>query len=199
MDTVLDGGFADPVLQSQASFRAIMDALANPGTCQDLVTPQSISHTMSVELVSTLLTLSDHDTAIWLDNGLAHDNALTAFIGFHAGAPIVAEPGKAAFAFASAAGTLPALDQFNLGTQEYPDRSTTIVLAVPALTGGKTLVLRGPGIKDHRHISPTGLPEDFVDQWTANRDLFPRGIDLLLVANGQVMGLPRSTRMTEGH
>ena len=199
MDTVLDGGFADPILQSQTAFRAIMDALANPGTCQDLVIAQPSSLSMSAELVSTLLTLSDHDTLIWLDKGLARDNAVSAFIGFHAGAPITAEPGRAAFAFASAAETLPALDQFNLGTQEYPDRSTTIVLVVPSLTGGETLVLRGPGIRDHIHISPTGLPGDFVAQWAANREIFPRGIDLLLVADGQVMGLPRTTAITQGH
>ena len=199
MDSLLDGGFADPVLQSQTAFRAIMDALANPGTPQNLVSPPATTRSMSAELVSVLLTLTDHDTPVWLENALARDNAVTDFIGFHAGAPIVAEPGRAAFAFAGGADHLPALDQFNLGTQEYPDRSTTIVLAVPSFTGGATLVLRGPGIRDHAHISPPGLPWDFVAQWAANRDLFPRGIDLLLVAGGQVMGLPRSTRIAEGH
>ena len=199
MDNMLDGGFTDPVLQSQASFRAIMDALANPGTQRDLVIPPAIVLSMAAELVSTLLTLTDHDTPIWLDNGLREDSAISAFISFHAGAPIVKEPGRAAFAFASAADRLPGFDQFNLGTQEYPDRSTTIVLAVPSLSGAQTLVLRGPGIKDHLHISPAGLPGDFIAQWEANRALFPRGVDLLLVANGQVMGLPRSTRIAEGH
>jgi alpha-D-ribose 1-methylphosphonate 5-triphosphate synthase subunit PhnH len=199
MDSLLQGGFADPVLHSQASFRAIMDALANPGTPQNLVTPPSISHSLSPELVSTLLTLSDHDTPVWLDAGLRATGTIGTWLGFHSGAPLVEAPEKAVFAAASGAGQLPALDQFNLGTQEYPDRSTTIVLAVPALSGGDTLVLRGPGIKDHLHISPKGLPADFVAQWTANRALFPRGVDLLLVAQGQVMGLPRSTRIAEGH
>ena len=199
MDSVLQGGFGDPVLQSQTAFRAIMDALANPGSRQNLVIPPSIAHSMPAELVSTLLTLTDHDTAIWLDQGLACDSAITAFIGFHTGAPLVTEPGRAVFAFATAATQLPAFDRFNLGTQEYPDRSTTIVLAVPALSGGETLVLRGPGIKDHAHISPIGLPADFLAQWTDNRALFPRGVDLLLVAEGQVMGLPRSTRIAQEH
>jgi alpha-D-ribose 1-methylphosphonate 5-triphosphate synthase subunit PhnH len=31
-----------------------------------------------------------------------------------------------------------------------------------------------------------------VAQWADNRELFPRGIDLLLVADGQRDGLPRS-------
>ncbi|WP_316359358.1 phosphonate C-P lyase system protein PhnH [Devosia sp.] len=199
MDLGLDGGFADPVLQSQAAFRAIMDALANPGTVQKLVAPGSPTSSIPLELVSTLLTLSDHDTSIWLDDSLRADSAVLQLVSFHTGAPVVREPGRAAFAFAAGAEHLPRLDQFNLGTQEYPDRSTTIVLAVPALTGGPDLIIRGPGIKDHGRISPVGLPEDFIGQWSANRELFPRGIDLLLVAEGAVLGLPRSTRIAEGH
>jgi len=199
MDTILEGGFSSPVLNSQTAFRAVMDALANPGTVQKLVAPLSTHRRLGPELVSILLTLSDHDTPIWLDDTLRSDPAVTEFIAFHTGAPVVAEPGRAMFAFASAAAALPRLDQFNLGTQEYPDRSTTIVLAVEALTGGEQLVVSGPGIKDHDHINLVGLPEDFFAQWSANRELFPRGIDLLLVADGAVIGLPRTTRISEGH
>jgi alpha-D-ribose 1-methylphosphonate 5-triphosphate synthase subunit PhnH len=198
MDAILEGGFATPVLQSQTVFRAVMDALANPGSVQNLVTPHSINSHLSPGLVSVMLTLADHDTSIWLDESLRSE-AVRTFIGFHAGAPIVDEPGRAAFAFATSAANLPRLDQFNLGTQEYPDRSTTIVLAVEALSGGEQMIIRGPGIKSHTHVSPIGLPEGFLAQWAANRELFPRGIDLLLVADGQVMGLPRSTRIAEGH
>jgi alpha-D-ribose 1-methylphosphonate 5-triphosphate synthase subunit PhnH len=199
MNAILEGAFADPVMQSQTAFRAVMDALANPGTVQQLVTPHSIRSSIPVELASIMLTLADHDTSIWLDDQLRADAAVCEFVAFHTGAAIVDEPGRAVFAFAASAPQLPNLDQFNLGTQEYPDRSTTIVLAVPALTGGETLITRGPGIRDHGHISPVGLPGDFLAQWSGNRELFPRGIDLLLVAVGQVMGLPRSTRISEGH
>jgi alpha-D-ribose 1-methylphosphonate 5-triphosphate synthase subunit PhnH len=67
---------------------------------------------------------------------LRSDAAVLEFLNFHTGVPVVREPG-ANFAFASSAAQLPPLAQFNLGTQEYPDRSTTIVLAVEALTGGE--------------------------------------------------------------
>ena len=199
MDAILDGGFADPVLQSQSAFRAIMDALANPGTLQDLIAPGAITRPLTPDLASVMLTLADHDTTVWLDDVLRADTAVLDFISFHTGAVVVREPGKANFAVATSAAHLPPLDQFNLGTQEYPDRSTTIVLAVQALTGGDERITRGPGIKDHGHIAPVGLPADFTAQWAANRELFPRGVDLLLVAHGQVMGMPRSTRISEGH
>ena len=35
------------------------------------------------------------------------------------------------------------------------------------------------------------------EQWAENRAHFPRGIDLLLVGDGMVTGLPRSTRIME--
>lgn len=199
MNLALEGAFADPVMQSQTAFRAVMDALANPGTARDVITPVAMQGHLTPELASIMLTLADHDTSLWLDDALRGDAAVRDFISFHTGAAVVSEPGRATFAFVTAADHLPRLDQFNLGTQEYPDRSTTIVLAVPSLTGGAELITRGPGIKDHGHIAPTGLPEDFVSQWSANRELFPRGIDLLLAADGAVLGLPRSTRITEGH
>ena len=199
MDQGLEGGFSDPVLQSQGGFRAIMDALANPGTVQKLALPATAHRHLTGELASVLLTLSDQDTPIWLADALRGADGVEPFVAFHTGAPVVQEPGRAMFAFATSADALPRLDAFNLGTQEYPDRSTTIVLAVPALTSGAELITRGPGIRDHGHISPLGLPGDFIAQWAANRDLFPRGIDLLLVADGAVMGLPRSTRISQGH
>ncbi|HTM78270.1 MAG TPA: phosphonate C-P lyase system protein PhnH [Devosia sp.] len=199
MELGLEGGFSDPVHQSQSSFRAIMDALASPGTVQKLAEPGLARVALTPELASILLTLSDPETPIWFADSLRHDAGVAAFVAFHTGAPIVSEPGKAVFAVAPHASELPRFEQFNLGTQEYPDRSTTIVLAVAALSGGVELSLRGPGIKGHGHISPIGLPEDFLEQWAANRELFPRGIDLVLVAGGAVLGLPRSTRIAEGH
>jgi alpha-D-ribose 1-methylphosphonate 5-triphosphate synthase subunit PhnH len=199
MDIGLDGGFADPVLQSQSTFRAIMDALANPGTVQNLAVPAAAHGNLTGELASALLTLADQDTPIWLADSLGGAEGVEPFVAFHTGAPVVREPDRAMFAFATSAAELPRFDAFGLGTQEYPDRSTTIVLAVPALTGGEPLITRGPGIKDHGHITPVGLPGDFLAQWAANRDLFPRGIDLLLLADGAVMGLPRSTRIAERH
>lgn len=195
MDALLDGGFGDPVHEAQRAFRAILDALANPGQVQDLPVPAVAHVHLSGEFVSTLLTLTDHDTGIWLAD-CYRSEPVRAFIGFHTGAPVVEAPDRAQFAFTNVA-SLPRFDQFNLGSQEYPDRSTTIILELPSLSGGPDLTLSGPGIKTTITISPQGLPADFVAQWSGNRELFPRGVDLLLVSGGQVIGLPRSTRIGE--
>ena len=185
-------GFADPVRDAQAVFRAVLDALANPGTAQNL----PAAGTEMGGLGSITLTLSDHDTTIWLSPTLDTE-AVRGFVGFHTGASIVADPAKANFAFVARGDVLPDLGECNLGTQEYPDRSTTIVAELTSLSGGRTLVLRGPGIRDTVEISPEGLNGDFMRQWGENREIFPRGVDLLLVAEGQVMGLPRTSRIVE--
>jgi alpha-D-ribose 1-methylphosphonate 5-triphosphate synthase subunit PhnH len=196
----LDGGLAEPVFGAQIVFRAIMDALANPGRQQTLDHALTAPAGLPPELAAVALTLCDHDTLLWLDPSLLENETIVSWLRFHTAAPLTTDPGRAQFALVADLSSLPPLERFALGTDEYPDRSTTIALALPALSGGADLTLRGPGINDHWHIAPAGLPADFVAQWTANRNLFPRGIDLLLAAEGQLIGLPRSTRITlEAH
>jgi alpha-D-ribose 1-methylphosphonate 5-triphosphate synthase subunit PhnH len=200
LEQTLDGGFAEPVLGAQSTFRALLDALANPGQPQALSAQLEAPTGLAPELAAVALTLCDHDTLVWLDPALAESEAILAWLRFHTATPLTTDPGRAQFALVSGADALPALDRFALGTDEYPDRSTTIALSVPSLTGGADLVLRGPGINDHLHIAPQGLPGGFLDRRAANRAEFPRGIDLLLVSQGQVLGLPRTTRISmEAH
>lgn len=196
--TALDGGFADPVLDAQRGFRALMEALANPGTVQALELGLSPPAPLTPELAAVALTLCDPDSPLWLDARLAGSEAAVGWLRFHAGVPLAGAPGAAQFALATGTGALPQLAEFNLGTDQYPDRSTTVVLMLPGLDGSTPLTLRGPGIDGTRTISPAGLPADFVAQWVENRALFPRGVDLLLVAGGAVIGLPRTTRIYEG-
>lgn len=187
----VSGGFDDPVFQAQAVFRALMDAMARPGTVHDL--PVSIAPPAPLGQGSgaVALAMCDPDTPVWLGEG-ADSESVRAWLSFQCGAPVVLGAERSAFAFARGADT-PALDVFALGTQEYPDRSTTLVVEVAALEGGVRLKLEGPGIDDQRMVDPIGLPEDFVAQRAANRALFPRGVDVVLVAGLRMMALPRST------
>lgn len=195
MSEALEAGFPDAVLGAQSVFRAVMDALARPGTRQAIEFAATPPAPLTAELAAVALTLCDHDTPVWLDPALAGAEAVGQWLAFHTGAPITAEPNEAAFALICEADRLPTLSRFAQGTDEYPDRSTTIVLAVAALDGGPMLRLKGPGIKDEAVVEPTGLPTDFVTQWLDNRTQFPRGVDLLLTAPGALVGLPRSTRV----
>lgn len=195
MDTSIEGGFADIVFGAQSVFRAIMDGLARPGTVQSIVSDAAPPAPLTPELGAVALTLCDHDTSVWLDPTLAASEAVSAWLAFHCGAPITADAGEAQFALVTNAGLLPDLARFGQGTDEYPDRSTTVVLAAGDAT--RAVTLKGPGIK-HRLETSLPLPGgDFVDQWAENRERFPRGIDLLLVRAGTLVALPRTTRISE--
>ena len=195
MDTnTLDGGFADPVMQSQTAFRAVMDGLANPGTVQELALGLVPPSSLSPELAAIALTLCDHDTTLWLDRDLATD-AVLGWLRFHTSAPITSERAQAQFALTRDPAVV--LADFNQGTDLYPDRSTTVALAIQSVSGGQNLTLTGPGIDGSITIAPQGLPTDFLAQWAENGAQFPRGVDLLLVADGQLIGLPRTTRIKE--
>jgi alpha-D-ribose 1-methylphosphonate 5-triphosphate synthase subunit PhnH len=195
MDLSIEGGFADLVLGAQSVFRATMEALARPGQPQGIGTDAAPPAPMTPELGAMALTLCDHDTPVWLDPVLRTSEAVTAWIAFHCGAPITDDISEAAFALVTDAALLPRLDSMGQGTDEYPDRSTTVVLA--AGLNETAVVLKGPGINGElRTILP--LPAgDFLAQWADNRARFPRGVDLLLVRNGTVIGLPRTTRISE--
>ena len=195
-DLAIEGGFADPVIAGQRAFKAVMEALARPGTIQRLPNEARPPAPLPQGLAEIALTLCDHDSPVWLDADLVSEKAVVDWLRFHTGAPLMNEPDKADFAFVI--GALPALSSFALGTDEYPDRSTTIVLSLPSLTAGPALTLRGPGIKEDAIINPAGMGGDFVAQRAENREQFPRDTDLLLVGPEGVIGLPRTTRISLG-
>ncbi len=95
------------------------------------------------------LALCDHDTPLWLDPPLAASEAVRTWLAFHCGAPLTEAPAEALFALAAEPARLPELALFGQGTQDYPDRSTTLILAVATLEDGPALRLEGP-----RHRTP---------------------------------------------
>ena len=118
--------------------------------------------------------------------------SLTAYVAERHGAKT---QHKTAEALIADPALLPELSRFGQGSDEYPDRSTTLLVAATA--PAQAVRLKGPGIKDER-VTRLALPaEDFVVQWAENRARFPRGVDLLLAGDGHVTGLPRSTRLLE--
>jgi alpha-D-ribose 1-methylphosphonate 5-triphosphate synthase subunit PhnH len=78
------------------------------------------------------------------------------------------------------------LSAFPVGTSEYPDRSTTLIVEQNELTAGA--LLTGPGIKDTAGLN---LPETAAFQ--TNRAMFPLGLDFVFTCGNQLAALPRST------
>jgi len=189
-------GFADPVLDSQSVFRTVMMALARPGTIATLATGQLLPPALlTPELAAVALTLCDHETPVWFDRTLGAAADVAAFITFQTGAPVTDDPAKAGFAFSVDMAGLPPLASFAQGTDDYPDRSTTLVLAIDALGSGRSVSLAGPGIKERASLALAPLTEAFIAGLADNHARFPRGIDCVFVAGGKLAALPRSTRI----
>lgn len=186
-------GFPDPVRQSQAVFRQVMDAVARPGTPADLSPCPTPPAGLAAAAGAVALTLFDFETPVWLDPALGAEAG--DWLRFHCGCPLVTDPAQAAFAIVVDAPHAPPLAAFHQGDAKYPDRSTTVLLQVAALDGGEPVTLRGPGIRNEAKLAPTGLPGDFWDQVQTNHMQFQFGVDLLLVAGSELIGLPRSTRV----
>jgi alpha-D-ribose 1-methylphosphonate 5-triphosphate synthase subunit PhnH len=187
-------GFGDPVHDAQASFRAILDAMAHPGRIKDL--PVSLAAPppapLGIAAAAIALALCDIDTPIWLDLPLA---AAAPYLAFHCGAPTAASPAQSRFAFAANAAALPPLESFALGSDEYPDRSTTLVVEVAGLIGGHGMRLTGPGIRDEALLSVAGLPARLWEERAVLAELLPRGLDVILVSGARLAALPRWTRV----
>jgi len=189
--------FLNPVLAAQATFRAVLDATARPGTIAQLDEPLQPPAPLISGAAAIALTLCDHDTPVWLDDGLRVQGVLD-WLRFHTGARITDEPRTAAFAFVSAPREMPQFETFSLGTLEYPDRSTTIVLQVSQLNAGRCLLLSGPGIRSEQRLRVEPIPDDLPERLAANAGLFPRGVDLLFATHAEIVALPRSTRVVDG-
>jgi alpha-D-ribose 1-methylphosphonate 5-triphosphate synthase subunit PhnH len=183
----------DPVTENQATFRTLMDAMARPGEIRvlgDLDAPAPLA----AGTAAIVHSLADYETPVWLDDALAAETAVAAWIRFHTGAPVVADPRQATFALVGNANALPDFALFSPGNADYPDRSTTVVVQVERFAGGAHS-LAGPGIQTERTLAAEPLPDDFAGRWAANRALFPCGVDLVLVAGTNVAALPRTVRV----
>ncbi|TAJ28771.1 phosphonate C-P lyase system protein PhnH [Bosea sp. (in: a-proteobacteria)] len=196
IETAIAAGFRDPVLQSQTAFRTLLAALSEPGIVHSIADAIAAPEGLHQASAIALLSLADYETPIWLPQPL-RDGPTGAWVRFHCGSTLVDDPARAAFAVLDAAAPEPKLSAFHLGTDQFPDRSTTLVLQCAALAGGEALVLSGPGIPGTRSIGPLGLRDGFVAELQDNAALYPLGVDLVLTHGDRLLGLPRSTRIGE--
>lgn len=191
-------GFSEPVFDSQKVFRAVMMALAYPGKAQWI--GKSPEESMGLPTMpglhsaslAWLLALADVDTPIWLEERL-RDRELASYLRFHTGAEVTTERQHASFGLFSAGYCGEYFADFPLGTDACPELSATLLIQVHSFTSGVPRIIAGPGIATTQVLRINGLPETFWKEWHANQALYPCGIDVLLTAGDQIMGLPRST------
>ena len=192
----LPPGFADKVLSAQSTFRSVMDAMARPGSVQRIVPVAGTPGPMMRGTAAIALTLFDHDTSLWLDERMSESSDVLKWLKFHTGAPVIQDSSIASFALIADGAALPAFERFALGSNEYPDRSTTVILQVESLDAGRAFELRGPGIDGVATLRVAIRPDDLFERLRINEALFPRGIDMVLVADEAIVAIPRTTRVT---
>jgi alpha-D-ribose 1-methylphosphonate 5-triphosphate synthase subunit PhnH len=191
----LPAGFADKVLSAQATFRSVMDAMARPGTVRRVAASVGAPAGMMRGTAAIALTLFDHDTPIWLDASMSTTSEVARWLKFHTSAPVVSDSSISHFALIGDASALPDLGRFAFGTNEYPDRSTTLILQVESLTQGPAYELRGPGIDGGAILQAKIKPAGLFERLAINATLFPCGIDVVLVDDGAIAAIPRTTRL----
>lgn len=181
----LEGGFVDAPIESAQAFRKIMNVMAKPGLIEDLTVaapPQPLSPAMG----TLLLTLCDGQTPIFL-TGKYDISAVREWITFHCNAPF-GDAVSCMFAVGDWNSLLP-LDQYPIGTSEYPDRSVTLIVETDELIS-QGHDLSGPGIKTVKQLS---LPETKAFQ--RNALLFPLGLDFYFACGDKIAALPRTTKV----
>jgi alpha-D-ribose 1-methylphosphonate 5-triphosphate synthase subunit PhnH len=194
----LPAGFADKVLSAQSVFRSVMDAMARPGSVQRIASAAGAPVGMMRGTAAIALTLFDHDTPVWLDGRMLATADVAKWLKFHTSAPVIADSSIASFALVGDPENLPALDRFAFGNNEYPDRSTTLILQIESLTDGPVVELQGPGIDGSAALRASIQPRDLFERLSINAALFPRGIDVVLVHDDSIVAIPRTTRLVRG-
>jgi len=192
----MEGGFADPVFDAQFVFDKVMNAMARPGSIVNLAPLACAPEPLFATTAAILATLCDNDASVWMDLPEAKMRPAGDWLSFHTGAKLESTKQHAQFGVICDAAAMPSLAEFSKGSQEYPDRSATLILQLGAIETGDELVLTGPGIKTQTKIAVGGLPEDFLFQWEVNHAGFPLGVDVILVSGEALVCLPRTVQIS---
>jgi len=181
-------GFTDPVADAQAAFRALLSAMAVPGSIHAVGAGLVAPAPLAPATAAVVLSMVDGEAPLALD---AASDAARAWIAFHCGATFTALA-QARFILAQ---SCPDLSTLHAGSDDGPDESATVILQVGALGSGTAYRLSGPGLREPTVLRVTGLPGDFAARWAANHGLYPRGVDVVLCAGTQLAALPRSVKV----
>jgi alpha-D-ribose 1-methylphosphonate 5-triphosphate synthase subunit PhnH len=182
----------------QKNYRRLLQALSRPGRIVRLEAPDGLSpHAAATAVAECLL---DPEVAFCV-SGNGGAQALQAAIAAATGAR--SAPLEAAdFVFFTGAGCREGVRRARRGRPESPEEGATLVYCTdpqPARVSERFRVrLTGPGISGPGGIAPEmhGIPvEEFQELMSVNAD-YPLGVDaFFLRPGGEVMGLPRSTRI----
>ncbi len=184
MDTLAHALIAAPQrdaaeVRTNATYEALMWALARPGTVRTLVAPG---------MAAVAESLIDRECRVF-----SQDPALLPVLVSTGAALSPAETADHAFLSLHTPAGLGALAVLPVGSNAYPDDGAT-AFAMARIGSGRRLRLTGPGIETTLDITVGDVPDE-VWQIRAERCLYPAGFELFLIDGDRVIGLPRSTQI----
>jgi alpha-D-ribose 1-methylphosphonate 5-triphosphate synthase subunit PhnH len=190
---MLDVSASYTVAESARHFRATLKAMARPGTAQQLLANEGAPAPLGTATSVAAVNLLDFQTPVWLSPKMSNVGVIE-YLRFHTGATVTPDRKRAAFALLQADELERHLPHFSIGTDEYPDRSTTLVVQSNELSA-TPVMLRGPGIQDKVQLAVNGVSTKAWQKLSENSSLFPLGVDVMFTIHDTVIGLPRSTRI----
>lgn len=189
----------NPVADSQATFRVALNALSRPGTVREIPARDPRCPLEEVRPLAALAqTLLDHEVTFAITSDFPQASIVASYLTTTTGSHAVAAA-EADYMFARAPLTPGLLTSLKRGSLAFPDESATLViLTEPFDTAGCAVILRGPGIAGELTCTLPGITAANLDERQQANAERPRGIDLLLIdPSGQLIGLPRSTVITQ--
>ena len=162
---------------ANATFEALLHAMARPGEIHKLAAPG---------VSSIILSLLDREcTAFASDMALHGDIRAT-------GAELVPVD-KAQFVFCDVDEVAQIIPRLNEGSDYYPDDGATLIVTASS-KGDQTITLSGPGIKGSIQITDFEIGGQAWQQ-RADYIRYPMGFDMVIVHGNDVAALPRSTEI----
>jgi alpha-D-ribose 1-methylphosphonate 5-triphosphate synthase subunit PhnH len=186
------------IIRDQRNFRVLLQAMSRPGRLFRLEALQPFgAHAAALAVAQCLL---DHEVG-FSTVGRESTESFAAAVAAATGARKAGLP-EADFVFVAGPDGHGAAGAARRGSIDYPDAGATLVYSLDAQAardpGHFRIRLSGPGIPEEDGIAPAmrEIPAaELQALQTANAD-YPLGIDALFVRpNGELMALPRSTRI----
>lgn len=186
--------FSEPVADAQQIFRRLLSAMAEPGTRQNLSSLPGVS-TKQVGAYAIALCLVDNTTTVWLSPAFS-SSSFKQSLAFHCGCRYVESAQQAQFVFVHEHELDQVVDSLSVGSDRDPEFSATAIVHIETWDQGVEQIWSGPGIQYSKKVTLPFTP--YFWQQRKQKNQFPRGIDVLVVGEQCVLGLPRTTVVQEG-
>jgi alpha-D-ribose 1-methylphosphonate 5-triphosphate synthase subunit PhnH len=183
-------GFDGPALGSQQTFQAIMTAMEHPGQLVTIHQNPDAPDIFNWASAATCLTLLDRETPVWID--IDQHSAAVSWLQHCCQSSVVTELCMANFAIVTKPVNMPDLEYFRVGTSDYPENATTVLIQVDDILPDVANRTIGIGFDQRPRLVPQGLSEQFWQQWRQLSGRHPLGIDIFITCEDVLIMLPKS-------